>query len=124
MPSLLKIARIAAFSFILASCGAGSPAFAQACPSLESVLEQAAEAGKAGVEVHVLTGDKAVAALAVLVEKLGPPPRTIEITTAIVLIGPGSAVIVLGESTVACFSIALPRSVGAEIVAKVTGVPA
>lgn len=123
MSFLSKMLSVAAF-LVVAACS-GNPAFAQqGCISLDAILTEAKDAAAAGADLHVLDKPKADIAMKMLTDMLGPPPRPIDLTSAVLLVGPGAAVLVLVEQTQACFSIALPRQVGLEIVKAAEGVPA
>jgi Asp/Glu/hydantoin racemase len=122
MPSLMKMMSAAAL-MALASCGA-NPALAQACVSLDNILEQAREAAAAGGEIHLLDQAEARQFLAILVAQVGDPPRKLELTSAVLLIGPQGAVIALAEGTQACFNVTLPRDFALIALRSVKGTPA
>lgn len=108
MSFLVKMLSAAAI-LVLASCGA-NPAFAQApCPSLDSIVEQARDAAANGGEVHMLDQPEAVALLALLVAQIGEPPRKLDLTAAVLPIGPAGAVVALAEGTQACFNVPMAR---------------
>lgn len=94
------------------------------CRPLEVVASEAAEAGAAGAEIHVLTGAEAAAVMTFLEARLGPWPRPVRPTTLILAIGPHAGLVAFGEGIEVCLMLPVPRGMGAEIVKIARGEPA
>jgi hypothetical protein len=94
------------------------------CRPLEAIASEAAAAGAAGAEIHVLAGDEAAAALAFIEARLGPWPRPVRPTTLILALGPHAGLVAFGEGIQVCLLLPIPRGMGAEIVKAPRGEPA
>lgn len=125
MTKLLRAALLALACLLLLAATV-PPLLAQepGCRPLEVVASEAAEAGAAGAEIHVLTGDQAAAAMTFLEARLGPWPRPVRPTTLILAIGPHAGLIAFGEGIQVCLMLPIPRGMRAEIVKVARGEPA
>lgn len=124
--SKLARAGLLLFACLLLLVATVPPLLAQetGCRPLKVVASEAAEAGAAGAEIHVLTGDQAAAAMTFLEARLGPWPQPVRPTTLILAIGLHAGLIAFGEGIQVCLMLPIPRGMGAEIVKAARGEPA
>lgn len=106
---------------VLASCTAGSPAFAQQCVSAERVLEQIEEVRPLGVRVVTFPRDEAAAVLAVLTENGAPPPAGLKVDAVIMVIGDRAAVLLFVDGDKICQKLAVPLKAAEMIEQTVRG---
>lgn len=125
MTKLLRAALLAlACLFLLAATVPPLLAQEPGCRPLEAVASEASEAGVAGAEIHVLSGDAAAAALTLIEARLGPWPRPVRPTTLILAISLHAGLVAFGEGIQVCLMLPIPREVGAAIVKAARGEPA
>jgi hypothetical protein len=93
----------------------------EACMSLDAAIV-AAEATKAqGAQVALLDGPRAAKALRMVTDAVGPPPRPLSLTGAILMVTPTGGVLALIEHTQVCLVANLGSAISGAIWEAVEG---
>jgi hypothetical protein len=106
---------------VLASCTAGSPAFAQQCVSVERIIEQLEPVRAVGALVLTYPRLEVPAVLAFLADAGAPPPDGFKPDAVILVVGDRAGMLLFVEGDKICRNLVLPLKAAELLMQAVRG---